>query len=85
MNRKGIVIYKYSHSAIASGSHTQNLKTMKNLKAYFPVLIILLMLTVSSCEVIGDIFKAGMWTAVIIIVLLVLIVMWVIRKFTGRS
>ncbi|GAA4306524.1 hypothetical protein GCM10023183_21790 [Nibribacter koreensis] len=37
-------------------------------------------LTLSSCEVIGDIFEAGMWTAVIIIVLIVLLIGWLFRK-----
>ncbi|GAB3538716.1 hypothetical protein GCM10027443_34230 [Pontibacter brevis] len=59
-------------------------KTMKNIRVYFMTLLILLTFTLSSCEVIGDIFKAGMWTALIIIVIIVLIVVWIFRKFTGR-
>lgn len=47
-------------------------------------LLILLTFTLSSCEVVGDIFKAGMWTALIIIVIVVLIIVWIFRKFTGR-
>ncbi|WP_233219228.1 hypothetical protein [Adhaeribacter arboris] len=42
-----------------------------------------LALTVTSCEVIGDIFKAGMWTAVIGIVVVVLFVLWLLRKIRG--
>ena len=46
-------------------------------------LLVLLTLTLSSCELVGDIFEAGMWTAVIIIVLVVLLIGWLVRKFRG--
>ncbi|RDV10398.1 hypothetical protein DXT99_26305 [Pontibacter diazotrophicus] len=59
-------------------------KTMKNIRVYFMTLLILLTFTLSSCEVVGDIFKAGMWTALIIIVIVVLIIVWIFRRFTGR-
>ena len=53
---------------------------MNNFRTYLPALLVVLMLTMSSCEIIGDIFKAGMWTALIIIVLIVLLVAWIFRK-----
>ncbi|GGK76938.1 hypothetical protein ACD591_05695 [Rufibacter glacialis] len=53
---------------------------MKNLQAYFFALMLVLTLTFSSCDVIGDIFQAGMWTAVIIIVLVILLITWLFRK-----
>lgn len=34
----------------------------------------------SGCEIIGDIFKAGMWTMLIIIALVIAIIFWIIRK-----
>jgi hypothetical protein len=40
-----------------------------------------LITALSGCEVIGDIFKAGMWSMFIIIVLVVLLIFWIIRKF----
>jgi hypothetical protein len=58
---------------------------MKNLKAYFAVLLVLFTFTLSSCEVIGDIFKAGMWTSVILIVIVVLIIIWILRAIRGRG
>jgi heme/copper-type cytochrome/quinol oxidase subunit 2 len=48
------------------------------------LLIALLLFTVtatSGCEVIGDIFQAGMWTMFIIIILVVALIFWIIRKF----
>ncbi|MBC3540967.1 hypothetical protein ACFSC6_06870 [Rufibacter sediminis] len=53
---------------------------MKNLQAYFFAFMLLITVTLSSCEMIGDIFKAGMWTAVIIIVLVIFLIMWLLRK-----
>lgn len=38
----------------------------------------------TSCEIVGDIFEAGMWTAVIIIVLIVALILWLVSKFRGR-
>ena len=39
-----------------------------------------LVFTLSSCEVIGGIFKAGFWTAIILVVLVVVIILWLIGK-----
>ncbi|MBC7743865.1 MAG: hypothetical protein H7096_02045 [Flavobacterium sp.] len=39
----------------------------------------------SSCELVGDIFQAGAYTAVIVIVIVVALVIWLISKFRGRS
>jgi hypothetical protein len=37
-------------------------------------------MTLSSCEVIGGIFRAGFWTAIILIVLVVVLILWLVRK-----
>ncbi|WP_276498656.1 hypothetical protein [Pontibacter litorisediminis] len=54
---------------------------MKNIKPYLMAVLVLLTFTMSSCEVVGDIFEAGMWIALIIIVLIVLLITWLFRKF----
>ena len=46
-------------------------------------LCLALMVTVSSCSVIGGIFKAGIWTGIIIVAVIVLIIIWIIGKSTG--
>ena len=57
---------------------------MKFLSSWILLLSTLLMaLSLSGCEVIGDIFKAGMWTALILIVLVVLLITWLFRKMRG--
>lgn len=34
----------------------------------------------TGCEAIGDIFKAGMWVGVIVVVLIIAVVLWLIGK-----
>lgn len=38
----------------------------------------------SSCQVIGDIFKAGVWTGVIIVAAIIFIVIWLLVRL-GRK
>lgn len=37
----------------------------------------------TSCEAIEGIFKAGMWTGVIIVVAVVALIIWIISKVAG--
>lgn len=50
---------------------------MKKLQL-FPLLVLLLSL--SSCEMIGDIFKAGVWSGVILVVVVIGLIIFVLRK-----
>ena len=46
-------------------------------------LLVLLFLSTtifSSCELVGDIFQAGMWIGVIIVVAIIALVLWLLRK-----
>lgn len=52
---------------------------------FFLIILVVLSMSAMGCDVIGGIFKAGMWTAVILIVLLVLAVMFLMRMFKGRK
>lgn len=36
--------------------------------------------TLTSCQAIGDIFKAGFWSAIIVVILVVAIIIWIISK-----
>jgi hypothetical protein len=47
----------------------------------YPLLFLFIAsLTLTSCEAIGDIFKAGMWVGVILVVAVVALVFWLLRK-----
>jgi flagellar biogenesis protein FliO len=39
----------------------------------------------TSCEAIGDIFQAGMYVGVFIVIALVAVLIWVLRFFRKRS
>jgi hypothetical protein len=57
------------------------------LKKFNPALVALLLtlLTVfSGCEVIGGIFKAGVWSGIIIVVLVVVLIIWLVGTM-GRK
>ncbi|MGE6220319.1 MULTISPECIES: hypothetical protein [Pedobacter] len=48
-------------------------------------LVTLLVTTLSSCELIGGIFKAGMWTGVILVVVVVALIIWIAAKLFGGN
>lgn len=51
---------------------------------YLPLaLVALLMTTLSSCAAIESIFKAGVWSGVIIVVVILALVIWLISKVFG--
>lgn len=43
--------------------------------------IVLLGVTMSSCEIVGDLVEFGVWVGVIIVVAVVALIWWIIRKF----
>lgn len=56
------------------------------MKKYSLLPILALLMTLSSCEVIGGIFKAGVWAGVILVVVVIGIVIFILSKlFGGRS
>jgi hypothetical protein len=55
---------------------------MKNL--VYPSLLLLVMVSLSSCELIGDIFKAGVWVGVLIVVVILALIIFLISKLSGK-
>lgn len=53
---------------------------MKNIRVYLMTLLVLLTFTLSSCELVGDIFEAGMWVGIILVVLIIMLIAWLLRK-----
>lgn len=51
-------------------------------KNLFPLLLIMAV-AFSSCQAIGDIFKAGAWTAIIGIIIVVALIFWIVSKVGG--
>lgn len=40
-----------------------------------------MVMMLSSCELIGDIFQAGMWVGIIIVVGIIALLFWIISRF----
>lgn len=58
-----------------------------SMTTYRPLLafcLIALSLTVSSCDAIGSIFKAGAWTGLIVVFLVVLLLWFIVTKMRSR-
>lgn len=53
---------------------------MKKINLLPLLLMIALPMAFSSCSVIGDIFKAGMWVGIIAVVIVVALIIWIVRK-----
>lgn len=56
---------------------------MKHLTLIQVAVLSSFMLLLSSCEIVGDIFKAGLWVGIIAVVLVVGLVVWLIAKVRG--
>ncbi|MCY7349297.1 MAG: hypothetical protein LH606_01340 [Cytophagaceae bacterium] len=54
------------------------------MKSFSAFALVLMALTLSSCEAIGDIFEAGAWTGIIGVVLVVGLVLWLVSRFFKR-
>jgi hypothetical protein len=42
--------------------------------------VLAMAMTLTSCEVVGGIFKAGFWTAIIVIVIVVALILWLVGR-----
>ncbi len=56
---------------------------MANIRISQLLLFVLTAVTLTGCELVGDIFEAGIWAGVIIVVLVVVLIFWLIRKLMG--
>ncbi|MCK8490334.1 MULTISPECIES: hypothetical protein [Spirosoma] len=58
---------------------------MKSLMRFFPIAFVALFMTLflTSCQVVGDIFKTGVWTGVILVVVGIGVVIWLVSKLFG--
>lgn len=52
-------------------------------RTYPLVLIAFLCTTLSSCELAQGIFKAGVWSGIIVVVVVVALIIWILSKVFG--
>lgn len=57
---------------------------MRNKLLFYPSLL-MMAFAYSSCELIGDIFKAGFWSAFIVIGLVIGIIIYLVNKMGRRK
>jgi TRAP-type mannitol/chloroaromatic compound transport system permease large subunit len=57
---------------------------MKKYNHLIFVSLMILSLSMSSCRVVGDIFKAGVWTGFFLIVVVIALVIWLITRFRRK-
>ena len=50
---------------------------MKHSSGFF---ILLVPMALAGCEVIGDIFKAGVWTGVLLVILVIGVIVWLLTR-----
>lgn len=57
------------------------------MKKYLPLaMVAILATTLTSCDAIEGIFKAGLWSGIIIVVLVLALLIWIVSKiFGGRG
>lgn len=53
---------------------------MKQYNALY-LLLVAMVFTFSSCELVGDIFQAGLVVGIIIVVAIIAIIIWIINRF----
>jgi hypothetical protein len=48
-------------------------------------LLILSLLTFTACEIVGGIFKAGVWTGIIFVVLIIALIFYLITRMGNKK
>lgn len=51
------------------------------MQKFFLFYILLIVTTLSSCELVGDIFEFGLWVGVIIVVAVIALIWWIVSRF----
>jgi hypothetical protein len=52
-----------------------------NRLSYLLILALGVSMTLTSCELVEGIFKAGFWTAIIVIVIVIALIGWIFSRF----
>ena len=56
---------------------------MKNLKIPQLFILLFVLLVSTGMDIVGDIFEAGLWIGAIIVILIIVLIVWLVRKFMG--
>jgi len=56
---------------------------MKN--SLYVLLFAMISISLTSCELVGDIFKAGVWVGILVVVGIIALVVFLISKLSGKK
>ena len=62
-------------------NHQKNKIDMKKNNGILLAFLFAIIITMSSCEVMGDLVQFGVWIGVIIVIAIIAIIYWISRKF----
>jgi hypothetical protein len=54
-------------------------------RTIYSIALLVMVTSLSSCELIGGIFKAGVWVGVLAVVLVVALLIWIISRMGGKK
>ena len=80
MVERALMAWNFSASYHLSPKHTTTMK-----KYSFLPLLALLVMTMSSCEAIAGLFKAGVYTGFIIVGIVVVLIIFLVTRLGGRK
>ncbi|MCC3156405.1 hypothetical protein LJ737_04100 [Hymenobacter sp. 15J16-1T3B] len=58
---------------------------MKRSLPWLPMLLAVLLLPLTGCEAIGEIFKAGAYTGIIGVIVVIVLLLWLFSRFFRRG
>ena len=54
-------------------------------RTIYSIALLVMVTSLSSCELIGGIFKAGVWVGVLAVVVVLALLIWVISRMGGKK
>lgn len=75
--------YKTFSTALTLNIHLTINRVMKNITPL--ALITLAATTLSGCELVAGIFKAGMWTGIFVVAIVLALIIWILAKLLGSK
>lgn len=74
-----IQLFSYKVYHITFGQAFCRIEDMKKINI-LPLLLIFIPVLLSSCELIGDIFQAGLIVGVLVVIVVIGLLIWILRK-----
>jgi hypothetical protein len=56
---------------------------MKN--SFYVLLFVMISISLTSCQVVGDIFKAGVWVGILAVAAVIGLIIFLISKLSGKK